>query len=181
MIEPIITALLIAQPDDPKFFMLCWLKKLYSLDYIFINKEKEELENLRLQVRNLKQKKEDSKININKIEANKSIHEIKIDDNDKEEKKSENSEKSEKKEESKSSKKSFSNKSNSDSSSSSSHNINNTNNEINDNKEMHNIETNIKNEVINNINNDLIEKNSNISLNEKKGLNNNIDNKEEQK
>ena len=46
---------------------------------------------------------------------------------------------------------------------------------------MHNIETNIKNEVINNINNDLIEKNSNISLNEKKGLNNNIDNKEEQK
>lgn len=34
IIEPMISALLIAQPDDPKFFMLNWLKHLYSLDYI---------------------------------------------------------------------------------------------------------------------------------------------------
>ena len=27
IIEPMITALLIAQPEDPKFFMLHWLKK----------------------------------------------------------------------------------------------------------------------------------------------------------
>ena len=37
IIEPMISALLIAQPDDPKFFMLNWLKHLYSLDYIIID------------------------------------------------------------------------------------------------------------------------------------------------
>ena len=37
IIEPMISALLIAQPEDPKFFMLNWLKNLYSLDYIIIN------------------------------------------------------------------------------------------------------------------------------------------------
>ena len=59
IIEPMISALLIAQPEDPKFFMLNWLKNLYSLDYIIINKQKEELENLRLQIRNLKEKKDE--------------------------------------------------------------------------------------------------------------------------
>lgn len=59
IIEPMITALLIAQPEDPKFFMLHWLKNLYSLDYIVINKEKEELENLRLEIRNYKMAKND--------------------------------------------------------------------------------------------------------------------------
>ena len=60
IIEPMISALLIAQPEDPKFFMLHWLKNLYSLDYIIINKEKEELENLRLEVKGYKSQKIDS-------------------------------------------------------------------------------------------------------------------------
>ena len=59
IIEPMISALLIAQPEDPKFFMLHWLKNLYSLDYIVINKEKEELENLRLRVKGYKSPKAD--------------------------------------------------------------------------------------------------------------------------
>ena len=57
ILEPMISALLIAQPEDPKFFMLHWLKNLYSLDYIIINKEKEELENLRLEVKGYHSKK----------------------------------------------------------------------------------------------------------------------------
>ena len=57
VLEPMISALLIAQPEDPKFFMLHWLKNLYSLDYIAINKEKEELENLRLEVKGYKAQK----------------------------------------------------------------------------------------------------------------------------
>ena len=61
IIEPMISALLIAQPDDPKFFMLVWLKNLYSLDYIIINKEKEELENIKLEIQRLKQKQIDQK------------------------------------------------------------------------------------------------------------------------
>ena len=60
IIEPMISALLIAQPEDPKFFMLHWLKNLYSLDYIVINKEKEELENLRLKVKDYKSQKSDT-------------------------------------------------------------------------------------------------------------------------
>ena len=64
ILEPMISALLIAQPEDPKFFMLHWLKNLYSLDYIIINKEKEELENLRLEVKGYKaQKTETNKQN----------------------------------------------------------------------------------------------------------------------
>ena len=61
IIEPMISALLVEQPDDPKFFMLMWLKHLYSLDYVIINKEKLEFENLKLQVRNLKQKLKEQK------------------------------------------------------------------------------------------------------------------------
>ena len=57
ILEPMISALLIAQPEDPKFFMLHWLKNLYTLDYIIINEEKEELENLRLLVKSYKMKK----------------------------------------------------------------------------------------------------------------------------
>ena len=60
IIEPMISALLIAQPEDPKFFMLHWLKNLYSLDYIVINKEKEELENLRLEVKGYKAPKSET-------------------------------------------------------------------------------------------------------------------------
>ena len=60
ILEPMISALLIAQPEDPKFFMLHWLKNLYTLDYIVVNKEKEELENLRLEVREYKAQKNDS-------------------------------------------------------------------------------------------------------------------------
>ena len=60
ILEPMISALLIAQPEDPKFFMLHWLKNLYSLDYIIINKEKEELENLRLEVKGYKAQKTDT-------------------------------------------------------------------------------------------------------------------------
>ena len=63
ILEPMISALLIAQPEDPKFFMLHWLKNLYSLDYIVINKEKEELENLRLEVKGYNSKKNENKQN----------------------------------------------------------------------------------------------------------------------
>ena len=66
ILEPMISALLIAQPEDPKFFMLHWLKNLYSLDYIVINKEKEELENLRLEVKGYNSKK----MKINKMPNN---------------------------------------------------------------------------------------------------------------
>ena len=62
---------LIAQPEDPKFFMLHWLKNLYSLDYIIINKEKEELENLRLEVKGYNTKKNE----INK--PNENLEELK--------------------------------------------------------------------------------------------------------
>ena len=61
IIEPMISALLTAQPDDPKFFMLNWLKHLYSLDYVIINKEKEELENLKLEIKVLKEKQKEQK------------------------------------------------------------------------------------------------------------------------
>ena len=64
ILEPMISALLIAQPEDPKFFMLHWLKNLYSLDYIVINKEKEELENLRLEVKGYNSKKNENKQNV---------------------------------------------------------------------------------------------------------------------
>ena len=73
ILEPMISALLIAQPEDPKFFMLHWLKNLYSLDYIIINKEKEELENLRLEVKGYKSKKHE----INKAKAEQPLEELK--------------------------------------------------------------------------------------------------------
>ena len=73
ILEPMISALLIAQPEDPKFFMLHWLKNLYSLDYIIINKEKEELENLRLEVKGYKAQKTDT----NKQNAEQPLEEFK--------------------------------------------------------------------------------------------------------
>ena len=92
IIEPMISALLIAQPDDPKFFMLHWLKNLYSLDYIIINKQKEELENIKLQIRNLKEKKNEPKLIKSKSTAPKNVSYS--EKNDKSEDKKEKEEKS---------------------------------------------------------------------------------------
>ena len=77
ILEPMISALLMAQPEDPQFFMLHWLKNLYSLDYIVINKEKEELENLRLEIKGYKAKKNE----VNK--PNENLEELKSKINDK--------------------------------------------------------------------------------------------------
>ena len=69
ILEPMISALIVAQPEDPKYFMLQWLKHLYSLDYVNSNPDKEELENLRMFIKNSKEGKVDKP----KVETQKSI------------------------------------------------------------------------------------------------------------
>ena len=72
ILEPMISALIMAQPEDPKYFMLQWLKHLYSLDYVRSNPDKEELENLRLFIKNSKEGKAEKTEKPNKVETQKS-------------------------------------------------------------------------------------------------------------
>ena len=88
ILEPMISALIIAQPEDPKFFMLHWLKNLYSIDYIQINKDKEELENLRLEVKGYKLQK--NEINKPKVEQNLEEPKNNTEENQKEESENKN-------------------------------------------------------------------------------------------
>lgn len=51
IIEPMVNALLIATPEDPNFFMIEWLQKFNKVDGVYIDEEREELENLRMEMK----------------------------------------------------------------------------------------------------------------------------------
>ncbi len=83
--EPMISALITAQPKDPIYFMLIWLKNLYSLDYVKTYKDKEELENLRLEKKYLLEapKEKKSKENQNLIDESKEEKKVEDDEEEK--------------------------------------------------------------------------------------------------